>query len=76
MTDGTSAVLQVGRRSIASVNEDCVVMEEALATMGFTAKEVSDRRWTERVPNGPIGFRSGSNPEAESKSRLEFQART
>ena len=38
------------------------MIEAALATMGFTAKEVSDRRWTELVRNGPIGFRSGTDP--------------
>ena len=57
------SVRQAGRRSKASVDDDRGVGEAALATMGFTAKEVSDRRWTELVRNGPIGLRSGTDPE-------------
>ena len=64
MTDEASAVRQAGRQSKASVDDDRSVKKAALATMGFTAKEVSDRRWAEFVENGPIGSRSGVDPEA------------
>ena len=70
MTDETSAVKQAGRRLKASVDDDRGVIEAALATTRFTAKEVSDRRWAEFVENGPIGFRSGTDPEA--KFEAEF----
>ena len=64
-TDGASAVRQAGRRSKASVDDDRGVIEAALATTRFTAKEVSDRRWADFVENGPIGFRSGTVPEVK-----------
>ena len=65
MTDETSAVEQAERRSKASVEDVRGVIEAALATTRSTAKEVSDRRWTELGINGPIGFRSGTDPEAK-----------
>ena len=43
MTDETSAVRQAERQSKASVEDVRGVKKAALATMGFTAKEVSDR---------------------------------
>ena len=43
MTDEASAVRQAGRQSKASVDDDRSVKKAALATMGFTAKEVYDR---------------------------------
>ena len=64
MTDETSVVEQAGRRLKASVDDDRGVIEAALATTRSTTKEVSDRRWAEFVENGPIGFRSGADPEA------------
>ena len=65
MTDETSAVEQAERRSKASVEDVRGAMEAALATTRSTAKEVSDRRWAEFGRNGPIGFRSGTDPEAK-----------
>ena len=65
MTDGASAVRQAGRRLKASVDDDRGVIEAALATTRFTAQEVPDRRWADFVENGPIGFRSGTDPEAK-----------
>ena len=70
MTDETSVVRQAGRKPKASVGDGRGVMEAALATMGFTAKEVSDRRWAEFAENGPIGFRSGTDPE-ETRPQVE-----
>ena len=67
MTDETSVVEQAGRRSKASVEDVRGVIEAALATTRSTAKEVSDRRWTELVVNGPIGFRPGTDPEVKLK---------
>ena len=71
MADETSAVEQAERRSKASVEDVRGVMEAALATTRSTAKEVSDRRWTELGTNGTIGFRSGTDPEA----KLEVERR-
>ena len=67
-TDETSAVRQAGRQSKASVDDDRSVKKAALATMGFTAKEASDRRWAEFAENGPIGFRSGTDPEVKPEA--------
>ena len=70
MTDETSAVEQAERRSKAFVEDVRGAMEAALATTRSTAKKVSDRRRTEFVVNGPIGFRSGADPERKN-SKVE-----
>ena len=70
MTDEASAVRQTGRQSKASVDDDRSVKKAALATTRSTAKEVSDRRWTEFVENGPIGFRSGADPKVKLEVEL------
>ena len=67
VTDEASTVLQAVCTPKASVGDDRGVMETALATTRFTAKEVSDQRWTELVENGPIGFRSGTDLEGKEK---------
>ena len=61
---------QAGCTPKASVGDDRGMMDTDIATMGFTAQEASYRRWAEIVVNGPIGLRSGTDPE-EARQKVE-----